>query len=380
MGKRILDGEALWSSTKLARCSLDARKMYPWLLPLADAAGCFEITSLRSIYGRVGSIIDDLTEVKLLSIFQEYQKHRLLFVWNHASHLYAFWVGIDKPGRLPPNSKTNPQEKTIILLRPLDLYNKYLAGTYEGTQLGTHAYAFAFPHAYANAGESTPLLSYEKPNQNNGQEAEETDDDMHADGYLTDRANYHFLPENLRPDKLDKQQRLVAAALLAKHGRERLEALYDQWVEDLDGALPKKPVADFLAAAPRVVASGRVPQNVVSEPVPVAGLKTVLDFIGDLSDSRMSPLPKGKSLISSAVELFGPDVVMAAAKAFWDQCDDFGQKRARQEFPELCDAFCGTEVRRRSKALADAEALEAAKQVYVAEAPVVVEEEEVVEF
>src|ERR1039458_3740422 len=99
MPKRIIDGEAMWSSDKLARCPLFARRVYPWLISLADAAGCFELTNLRVIWGKVAAIREDLTVDDLGKIFEEYQRHGLLFVWYVGQKTYAHWVGSDRPGR-----------------------------------------------------------------------------------------------------------------------------------------------------------------------------------------------------------------------------------------------------------------------------------------
>ncbi len=128
MPKRVIDGEAIWSSTKLASCSLEARKMYPWLVPLADARGCFEITSIRSIYGRVSPILEDLTEEKLRLIFEEYIERGLLFTWAVGSHCFAHWVGSDKAGRLPSPSQVGPREKTSSPLIPKDSLTQYVLG------------------------------------------------------------------------------------------------------------------------------------------------------------------------------------------------------------------------------------------------------------
>jgi hypothetical protein len=102
--KRVLDFDAMWGSDKLACCADWAQAEYAWLYGLADASGCFEITNLRVIWGRVAAIRGNLTIERLEQVFVEFQDRGLLFVWEHEGKRYAHWTGSDVPGRLPPPS------------------------------------------------------------------------------------------------------------------------------------------------------------------------------------------------------------------------------------------------------------------------------------
>ena len=104
MPKRVIDFDAMWGSDKLASCAPWAQAEYAWLYGLADASGCFEITNLRVIWGRVAAIRANLTIERLEQIFLEFQDKGLLFVWEHEGKRYAHWTGSDVPGRLPPPS------------------------------------------------------------------------------------------------------------------------------------------------------------------------------------------------------------------------------------------------------------------------------------
>jgi hypothetical protein len=104
MPKRVLDFDAMWGSDKLAACAAWAQGEYAWLYGLADASGCFEITNLRVIWGRVAAIRGDFTIERLEQVFAEFQDKGLLFVWEHEGKRYAHWTGSDVPGRLPPPS------------------------------------------------------------------------------------------------------------------------------------------------------------------------------------------------------------------------------------------------------------------------------------
>ncbi len=104
MPKRVIDFDAMWGSDKLASCAAWAQAEYAWLYGLADASGCFELTNLRVIWGRVAAIRGNLTIERLEQIFAEFQDKGLLFVWEHEGKRYAHWTGSDVPGRLPPPS------------------------------------------------------------------------------------------------------------------------------------------------------------------------------------------------------------------------------------------------------------------------------------
>jgi hypothetical protein len=104
MPKRVIDFDAMWGSDKLASCAEWAQAEYAWLYGLADASGCFEVTNLRVIWGRVAAIRRNLTIERLDHIFGEFQDKGLLFVWEYEGKRYGHWTGSDVPGRLPPPS------------------------------------------------------------------------------------------------------------------------------------------------------------------------------------------------------------------------------------------------------------------------------------
>src|ERR1700675_3896285 len=104
MPKRVIDFDAMWGSDKLASCAEWAQAEYAWLYGLADASGCFELTNLRVIWGRVAAIRRNLSIERLEQIFHEFQDKGLLFVWEENGKRYGHWTGSDVPGRLPAPS------------------------------------------------------------------------------------------------------------------------------------------------------------------------------------------------------------------------------------------------------------------------------------
>jgi len=104
MPKRVIDFDAMWGSDKLASCAEWAQAEYAWLYGLADASGCFELTNLRVIWGRVAAIRRNLSLERLEQIFHEFHDKGLLFVWEENGKRYGHWTGSDVPGRLPAPS------------------------------------------------------------------------------------------------------------------------------------------------------------------------------------------------------------------------------------------------------------------------------------
>ena len=139
MPKRVIDFDAMWSSDKLAACSVWARREYAWLYGLADCSGSFELTNLRVIWGKVAAIRPDLSLKRLEQIFAEFNRHGLLFVWEQNSKRYGHWTGSDMPGRLPPASWRARLQRLAPPV-PADLLAEYMNAR-RGGQSGAPAAA-----------------------------------------------------------------------------------------------------------------------------------------------------------------------------------------------------------------------------------------------
>ena len=97
-----IDYDGLWSSDKLSRCSDEAQSDYAWIYGIADVWGCFELTNMRVVLGRVAPIRKKLSLERLESDFREYHANGLCFIWDLASKKYGYWTGCEV--RLPPIS------------------------------------------------------------------------------------------------------------------------------------------------------------------------------------------------------------------------------------------------------------------------------------
>src|SRR5260370_27117123 len=102
MPTRVLDGEALWLSNKLLRIPEQYRAEYANLIPLALANGTFECDA-RKIWARV--YIYNRPSVTLQAVeemLESFERAKMLFRWQaEDGAVWGYWIGIDKPGRLP---------------------------------------------------------------------------------------------------------------------------------------------------------------------------------------------------------------------------------------------------------------------------------------
>jgi hypothetical protein len=113
MPKRVIDGEALWRSDKLKLVEPPIyRAEYANLIPLALANGSFEADPHR-IYANVYAFNrPDITFEAVEAILAEFEHRKMLFLWRDRStgKQWGYWVGIGKPGRLPPASRRGEHE------------------------------------------------------------------------------------------------------------------------------------------------------------------------------------------------------------------------------------------------------------------------------
>ena len=134
MPKRVLDGDAMWGSTKLSELPETMIPEYSWFYPLADANGSFEITNVRIIWMKVAAIRPSLTLEYVREIMRAFHEHGLLFTWERDGKRYAHWTGSDRKGRLPRVSRRTERYGPLLAppvptteLREYELRHKNVA-------------------------------------------------------------------------------------------------------------------------------------------------------------------------------------------------------------------------------------------------------------
>ncbi len=113
MPKRVIHGEGIWRSDKLARVEPTwVRAEYANLIPLALANGVFECNPRRVwsevySYNRADIAVQDVETIILPALVGV----GLLFCWKDEDGKgWGYWPGIEKPGRLPGKSRRGRNE------------------------------------------------------------------------------------------------------------------------------------------------------------------------------------------------------------------------------------------------------------------------------
>jgi hypothetical protein len=137
MPKRVIDGEGLWRSDKLTQVQPPSfRSEYANLLPLALANGVFEANA-RRIWSTVYSYNrSEITLEHVDQILAEFERVKLLFRWTdpRSVKVWGYWIGIDKPGRLPAPSRLRQRHEILGPEPPKELVQGFLSNTEQDGQ------------------------------------------------------------------------------------------------------------------------------------------------------------------------------------------------------------------------------------------------------
>jgi hypothetical protein len=138
MPKRIVDGEAIATSKKVKSLPTEYRLHYPYLLTLGMAYGTFECDP-EVVWAKLYAYL--LPEVtidfvsKMLNCLEE---KKLLFRWQaEPDKTWGYWVGSDKPGRLPSKSRVDKSHVASGYMPPMREVNQWLASGCPVATLGS---------------------------------------------------------------------------------------------------------------------------------------------------------------------------------------------------------------------------------------------------
>ncbi len=189
MPKRIVDGEGIWSSQRIAKVEPAwVRAEVPWLLPLSLANGVFECEP-RQIWARCYACVrPNVAPEDVVAILNSLVEAGILYPWvdEHAK-TWGTWYGLrgkGKEGRLPPLSRRGEKEQrherigpeptpeiSEALERGQPMASRWLPNGCLGLGLGlgsgqVRAKALACPMATA-----TPTALEDSPSLQNGSNA-----------------------------------------------------------------------------------------------------------------------------------------------------------------------------------------------------------------
>jgi hypothetical protein len=146
MPKRVVDGEAIYTSRKLKLVDPEwMRGEYANLLPLALANGVFEY-DIDQIWARVYAYLrPSISRDDVVALFAAYERTGLIFWWEDENgKRWGFWVGIDKPGRLPSLKRQKGRHERVGPEPPREKLEQYLRDVNQRSAIGRPLVSLGF--------------------------------------------------------------------------------------------------------------------------------------------------------------------------------------------------------------------------------------------
>jgi hypothetical protein len=127
MPKRIIDGERVWNSRKIAILKPEHRAEYSWIYPLALANGVFEC-SARNVFFTCYKNRPEVDLAKTQQILDDFAAVGLLFRWKEPDGSeWGYWTGAHAQyGVLPAESRVKDGHYTLGPKPPTDQFNVYV--------------------------------------------------------------------------------------------------------------------------------------------------------------------------------------------------------------------------------------------------------------
>src|ERR1019366_6021306 len=135
MPKRVVDGDAMWRSRKLKSVREEFRMHYANWIPMANHNGVFE-ASPDSIWSIVYAfLMPHITEQDVAAMLTEFERCNLIDTWEESGKRWGFFVGMDKPGRLPSEAHKKRYAKGFP--EPRDISGTHPGGIPNGFGFGS---------------------------------------------------------------------------------------------------------------------------------------------------------------------------------------------------------------------------------------------------
>lgn len=100
MPARVVD-DSIYRSSKVKALKPEHRPEYAYLIPLAEANGVFEADPVWVWATAYAYHRDGLGPEWVRDLLEDFKRVGLLRTWVELGKTWGYWVGIDKPGRLP---------------------------------------------------------------------------------------------------------------------------------------------------------------------------------------------------------------------------------------------------------------------------------------
>lgn len=347
MPKRVVDGEAIWSSRKLKSVPEDYRLHYANWIPMADVDGVFEADP-DIIWSRVYAFLCPNISANFVNgILASFIDSGLVRVWKTDNKMLGYFIGIEKPGRLPSEEhKRRYKDRSPIASDKADnlVSGKDLAPCRE------------IPGNSGNMPEGFGLgFGVGLGMEGYGREGNE----MSFKTKITDTAR-RVLHVRLRPD--DNQWPEVNA-LVRVHGLDVVLDAFEVWAESVKGDNLSYPLSKFVDKADGII-GGDIQLKADDR------LNPLILQLAVLSDGEVSFNQKQSAAIGKLLADNTPDEIESAFREFYSKLQGNVQF-AGKDFSEKAPQFLAVMKHRKAESIRQAELLEAARQQSESEAPVV---------
>ena len=302
----------------------------------------------------------------------EFEKAGMLKRYQEGGKTYGYWVGIEKPGRLPPPFQRSKYQN----LPPLPPEDSSWKIEYVNSKTGeTCEPRPPFPEVVRKTDEivdpegiigwwSTPIQKYDGWNGNPIIEVPIIKSTLPLDSQIESKCQ--DVIGLCEPRKTWAKELKEAVRV---HGHDEVLAAFENWIESQVGFTGKKPVTTFL----RSLAGGITARPAVQSPA----LQKVELEIAAVSDSQVLFSNLYRPLLASLINQYGEVDVGVAFKDFWATADEKSLPWAAKNFIE--QAGVRIEAARAKKIKADQRKTAAQSALAAAQANVDQVEEEYVE-
>jgi hypothetical protein len=324
MPKRIVDGEALWMSGKLKRVPVAFRLHYANWIPLAEANGVFEV-DFDIIRSRVYPILcPEFSTEDVQGVFTVFVRSGLLHTWKDSGKDWAYFIGMEKPGRLPGEKHVSRYKH---LPPPPPGYIPDTSGKGpdpDRTGTGPVPEGLGLGLGFG-LGVGIGLVEEE---------------DMNIKNALTDKAR-EILGVRISPQDNNWPE---IKALVRVYGDEAVTGKFEQWAKS-QTQIPNYPLSGFIRIADGLL-SGKFSSSVSPEI-----LSSLVNDLVAISDGRVLFNNNQKQALAGLLADHLSEDVRSAFSEFWGNIenDDFAVRQAAKTFTEAAEQLLAVQSRRREK-------------------------------
>lgn len=302
MPKRIIDGEALWTSTKLESVQPPCFRLhYANWLPMAEANGVFEANP-DVIRARIyGYMLPTFTKSWVAKLLNEFRRVGLVSTYLAEGKMWGYFNGIHKPGRLPTDTH-------------LSRYKNLPPNPPRGPVRDS-------PGDVGSRAEGFGLVRFGLDRL--GVEDERQDQDMTLKTKITDKARAIL---GTRLSDGDKTWGEITA-LGRVYGQTEVVDAFATWAKTRAGEPCYYPLSEFIR-----IADSLLHGDLILQASPDA--KKLIDEMTFISQGSMVPDTKQSMTITRWLDEFPAPEILTAFRTYYSQQDDFQIKHAMKNFCE----------------------------------------------